>query len=449
MPLDSGWFNTDIVASNPGGQTYGLGLVKSQVFNVRPIHLLMFALVPALVLLWRKRLHNTTPMRDLAYHRGLFLCLAGALAWGTVSLLWLPHTLQSAVNWGRFASNLILICYVVLVLKNINQIERTLQLLFLVSLVVGVSALIADSKAFYLDRFFVAPGGGGALIRISLFNKAAGVATDAIGMLVGWGLTSKHSFGMCMFAGLCVVPFLLLRARTHLSRTLLVAGGLFLSCMLFHGPNKLTIVGGMSIPLLMCVPSRRYRIILPSLALLIVLLVAVGLVVGVMLRPGFTTRRDKGVGNADKITDASRYEFGSINYRLSIWQHTMRRSVGSRFIGCGAGSLREDFMTTSLFPHNLPLQLLHDYGLPGLLFIGGLILAICRGAFLLLYEKTPCGEEKRLLLFCLLLAALVLFFETLFDVQAWESQIWVHLALLWAAIRVPENGKEGSQLAWT
>ncbi len=428
------------IAQIPSAKDLKWAIGAMEYWALYPFQLAAFLVVPALLFRQDNLFSNKYHFENRFFDRWMLFFPVAFIVWALFSLLWVSYPVNSAYSLFRFSSNFIIIIFVVTVLNRYDLIIRTLTVYFFFSFFYTISALLST---WYGDFYsWVVAQENLTIIRILLEYRNTGVSYDFIllGLADGYGWSAKHEFSMYIITAILISPILLRHYKSLTPRFFIICNVLLMCSIVFRGPTKVTILGSFLVifALSFMLPKLHKYFIL--IMVVVITFNIAGFLGSGPLRIPIKNKLGMTTGNIENIASDSRHEVGSITFRLGLWQDTIDRIIRDRGMGAGGDALQRDPSFFSTHGCSLTFNIIHDYGVLGLVFIFMFILLPVKKTFKNVYSKIGSRNDIWWLQVCLLASLFTCLLDHSIDLFYWNPQIWFLLGLLSAALRLnPQN----------
>lgn len=416
---------------------YALGQLDYWV--IFPFQLVALLTVPTFIFC-RKRLKNRLACRvDFITRRCnrwmLFLPIA-FMVWTIFSLLWVSYPLSAAYSLFRFSTNLVIIFFLISVLTRYELIVQTLAVYFVFAFIHALSAAISTWYPFFYSYIVGLDGLGVGSLLMSLSNTGTSYNFAMLGVSDGYGWSGKHELAMYLITAILTSPVLLRYYRSFTVRFLIICGVIFMVIIIHRGPIKVTILGSLLVVSAFGVLLPKLRNSLVSILLILIVLNCIGLATSQFLRIPIKNKMGMTTGNIENVASSSKFEVGTMAYRIGLWEATISDIVESRGMGAGGDSLLKDQTFFGIHSCSLPLNMINDYGIFGFLFLLLFALIPIKWTWQSIARAEGSKDDLWWLQMCILAAYFTCFLDHAIDLFIWNPQIWFLLGLLWAVYRL-------------
>lgn len=420
-------------------QEINFALGQLDYWVVFPFQLIALVTIPAFIF-FRNRGGEPPDTRQASINRRserwMVYLPAAFLVWTLFSLLWVPYPFSAAFSLFRFSANLLIIFFLINVLKRHDLIIQTLAVYFVFACIHAVSAAISTWYPFFSAHILGTGDFGVVNLIISLSNTGTNYNFSLTGVSDGYGWSGKHELAMYLITAILISPVLLRYYRSFAIRFLIVCGVIFMATMIHRGPIKVTILGSFLVISTFAILLPKLRISLITILIILVTVNCLGFAGSKSLRVPIKNKMGMTTGNIKNVASVSKYEVGTMAYRVGLWQKTFREIVESRGMGGGGDSLLKDQTFFGIHSCSLPLNMINDFGIFGFSFL--FLFAFIPIKFIWQKISGAGGPKDDLwwLQMCLLAAFFTCFLDHAIDLFYWKPQIWFLLGMLWAVFRL-------------
>lgn len=360
---------------------------------------------------------------------------AAFLVWALFSLLWVPHPAGSAYSLFRFSSNFVIMFFLISAIKNHKMVMRALTVYFIFAFIQALSALISTWHPFFYSSILAQQDLAIVQFLLGMRNTGVGYNLAMYTFSDGYGWSAKHELGMYLITAIIIAPLLIRHYRSLAARFLIICNVIFMSGSIYRGPTKVSILGSFLVIFAFSLLVPKLRKLFLLIILTTLLFNVAGFIGGDLQRVPIKSKMGMTTGNIEKVVTDSRYEAGTMTYRFALWQETWHRIVKSRGMGAGGDSLRRDQTFFSVHTCSLSLNIIHDYGALGFIFIFFFMLIPIKFTWRDIFHEKGTRNHIWWLQTCLLAALFTCLLDHSIDLFYWNPQIWFLLGLLWAVLR--------------
>lgn len=368
--------------------------------------------------------------------RWLIFFLIAFEIWSLISLLWVPYREGSAYGLFRFSCNFVLILFLVQTLRSYNSVIQVITVYFAIAIIHGILAAISTWHAF--GTFLPIFGHENLSVRLytSLVNSGPKYSLSGVAMGTGHGLSAKHELGMYLITAIFFAFLIYRHHKSFIIRLLIVSGILFLTIVLYRGPIKTIILGSFFVIVAMTLMLPQIRKALFFIFTIMLLVNILGFAGSGLLRADYKTAMGQTTGNIKNWDTSSEYSLGTMAFRKGSWRNAIKRIIETKGIGAGADNLSRDQTFLYIHSHNIILDLIYDFGIPGFLFIFLFIIFLILPGWKRITSRSRSKDDLWWMQVCLLGAIFTCLLDHFIDDWIWHPQIWFLLGLFWAVTKI-------------
>lgn len=367
--------------------------------------------------------------------RCVFLFFAAFVVWSTFTVFWSAYLDRALFGWFRFNCLFITMSFLVIYLDSYDKFVRLMTFYCCVAALFAFMAIYATYYAFLINYILLVTPNVSLSAQISLFNQTGGIFTPIVGMVVGYGLSSKHELAMFLLCGVGFALFLIKHYKSTWIKSVLVFLILLFETVIYQIFVKLSIISSFFVLVFICMVVSSWRKSIIVILACFVCLNVIALSCSQILRPFHMKNTESTVRKIKKASAESEYQSGSFSLRMRYWKRAIERIRESNGMGNGPDSLWRD-VSCSPHAHNIVLTMAAEYGIPSVIFILGALFFIAKETYYQVFTRSKVNDNRWLLKIVLVATTLCALFEYFFDVFIWWQQLWYMLGLLLASLRL-------------
>lgn len=367
--------------------------------------------------------------------RCVFLFFAAFVVWSTFTVFWSAYLDRALFGWFRFNCLFITMSFLVIYLDSYDKFVRLMTFYCCVAALFAFMAIYATYYAFLINYILLVTPNVSLSAQISLFNQTGGIFTPIVGMVVGYGLSSKHELAMFLLCGVGFALFLIKHYKSTWIKSVLVFLILLFETVIYQIFVKLSIISSFFVLVFICMVVSSWRKSIIVILACFVCLNVIALSCSQILRPFHMKNTESTVRKIKKASAESEYQSGSFSLRMRYWKRAIERIRESNGMGNGPDSLWRD-VSCSPHAHNIVLTMAAEYGIPSVIFILGALFFIAKETYYQVFTRSKVNNNMWLLKIVLVATTLCALFEYFFDVFIWWQQLWYMLGLLLASLRL-------------
>ena len=422
-------------------------LASTVMFTERMFLPHVFAIILMVVLLLRTVQKRSGLEREVSSrcgeHERWSLFFLGLMALWMVTQLacWVPQPERAVWSALRLWANVPIVWFLVRVVNTRRRLHSMLVAQCGVAALLCPFAILGTNWGFVEDYVVGAFRGMTVFLEICLGNGVNGFNPDREGLLFSCGLAYKHEFSMCLASASLFSVVLIILSKSRVVRGLLGIAVMVFMTFLYGPPSKTTLFGMMLVLAAVGVlfkPARAYCI--PIMLAFILINVVAFNAAGLLLQPQFDKDTKEMSTKFTAVGAKSEYQESGMGLRKRIWRTCLARCKKYNWCGEGGDCIGRDPVMVVPHAHNLFIQLLVDFGIPGLVLIAS-VLVLVIGRLSLVIVRGLGGMEQTWINLGLLAAIAQALFEYMFDLFAWSPHLWFLIGLACAAIRISERSR--------
>ncbi len=404
---------------------------------------LVFLVLPVLLVQVLSRRHSTTLKRSRSISvefSWIYLFSVAFIAWAILcfSLSNLPG--EAVISLAKLINNFV---FCALIITHLDRYERFIKLIIffcVFAAFLSVIVFIANHYGLDLSYKIITPGAVSVNFFANFINTSGVFDPKMVGMTFSSGLSGRHELGIFLSCATVFSALLIKKFKAPHIRAIFVFFILLYANAQFVSVSKGSLLGlfASSVFLFLIIPEFRRYILLLMIA--IFGLWSAAAVISDLIKPEWV--KDAGIATSvGNLANQSALRPGTVASRFKLMREAIDVFLSSRGMGGGPDSLL--FLKTQVVHgHNFLLTYAADYGIPGVLFAGSMVVLLARLGYKEIVTKARIDNPVWLLRLTIFAALLMTLFEYSLDVNIWYPHVWFIGALFLASLRIEEPEPE-------
>lgn len=406
-------------------------------YKMYPYQVAALVLLPTLLL----NLQAPSTLHNISwYRRVIIFTLAIFFSWGMITVFLSRYPHQAFPGLVRYACLAVIAVYFNMFIKNFSQLRSIFITYCCVGIILAAFGYIGTYYGFE-QQSYIWYGKYMTIIQSQALHNLPNLFSSLTqGMLPGSGLLAKHELSTFIVAAIFSTLFLVITSteKTHILLYSLSIPFFFIT--LFYGPSKLSLAGivlGTMVVTCLCPALRRHIFII---IIFLVSLNIAGLLVSGYTRPKHTQQTTSMSENLKVVNDDSEFSMSLVG-RFAIMRDTIAIIKKSHGVGIGPDMLTRDHIFTYPHGHNFFLTILAECGVPALICVLILLIALLKIIYPVLLSIDYLQDKRQLAFIAMTASFIAIFFEYNFDLFSWDPQLWVSGILLAITTNLSRSSK--------